>query len=380
MSNDFVAEILRATGTLRSGDPAGATDIIQAALAAGGLRQQGGDPAPRPPADGPNVQPRPRRSLDEVVRTLAEGRRKLRPMGAPSGRNRTVDVSLPEAAEFRDLQHSHPAGARRYRLYVPSTGAEGLQGLIVMLHGCTQNPEDFAAGTGMNAVAEEHRLLIAYPGQTGSDNAMSCWNWFRPGDQGRGAGEPAILASLAESIRDEFAIDPDRVFVAGLSAGGAMAAILGETYPELFTAIGVHSGLAPGSATDVASAFAAMRGQAGVGAATAAGHPRAGAPRVIVFHGSADTTVHPSNAARIVARHAGEPAQSRRTEHAPSGGQRGYARLVAERHDGRPALECWMVEGAEHAWSGGHPGGTYTDPRGPNASAEMARFFLGLDP
>ena len=133
-----------------------------------------------------------------------------------------------------------------------------------MLHGCTQNPEDFAAGTGMNGLAEEHRLLIVYPAQTGGDNSMSCWNWFRPGDQMRDTGEPAIIAGLTESLRDQYAIPKDRVFIAGLSAGGAMAAIMGETYPELYGAIGVHSGLAYGSANDVMSAFTAMRGQEGI--------------------------------------------------------------------------------------------------------------------
>jgi poly(hydroxyalkanoate) depolymerase family esterase len=219
-----------------------------------------------------------------------------------------------------------------------------------MLHGCTQNPEDFAAGTGMNTLAEEHGLIVVYPAQTAGDNAMSCWNWFRPGDQMRDTGEPAIIAGLTESLRDQYAIPEDRIFIAGLSAGGAMAAIMGETYPELYRAIGVHSGLPYGSANDVMSAFTAMRGQIGVEpSGKGVGGLNAG-PRMIVFHGSADATVHPSNAERIVASQGGHRGKSSRSEHAPSGKTRGYSRLVVERDDGTHGIECWMIEGAQHAW------------------------------
>ncbi len=197
----------------------------------------------------------------------------------------------------------------------------------------------------------------------------------------RDAGEPAILAGLTRSVRDEFAVPQDRVFVAGLSAGGAMAAIMGETYPELYASIGVHSGLAYGSANDVMSAFSAMRGQAGLGAQPVRrndGGLDVG-PRVIVFHGGGDTTVHPMNAERIIASHGGDLARMARSDHAASGGTRGYSRMVANGDHGASRLECWMIEGAQHAWSGGHASGSYTDPRGPNASAEMVRFFLEGD-
>ena len=322
-----------------------------------------------------------RKPLSEVVRTLRTGGMGLGLEGMMPGLGqpaRTPDLPLPDGAKFLDQRYSCAAGARRYRLYVPCPAGEGLQGLIVMLHGCTQSPEDFAAGTGMNALAEEHRLLIVYPAQTGGDNSMSCWNWFRPGDQMRDIGEPAIIAGLTESLRDQYAIPKDRVFVAGLSAGGAMAAIMGETYPELYGAIGVHSGLAYGSANDVLSAFTAMRGQEAIEKAPSrngVGGPEA-APRMIVFHGSADTTVHPSNAGRIIATHCGTRGTTSRNEHGPSGETRAYTRLVAERDDGTHGMECWMIEGAQHAWSGGHSSGSYTDPRGPNASAAMVRFFL----
>jgi len=396
MNNDYVAEILRATGSLRTGDPAAVSAIIQNALAAAGLT---GSVGAGPPANAnfgsqlPKTLPaaghgadlippradRLRKPLSEVINTLRSGGMGLGLEGLP-GLGQPVHVPeppLPDGAEFLDQRYSCAAGARRYRLYVPSSAGEGLQGLIVMLHGCTQSPEDFAAGTGMNALAEEHRLLVVYPAQTGGDNSMSCWNWFRPGDQLRDTGEPAIIAGLTESLRDQYAIPKDRVFVAGLSAGGAMAAIMGETYPELYGAIGIHSGLAYGSANDVMSAFTAMRGQVGFETAPPrnGGAPEA-APRTIVFHGSADTTVHPSNAERIIASHCEGHGKTSRTEHGPSEETRGYSRLVAERDDGTHGLECWMIDGAQHAWSGGSPGGSYTDQRGPNASEAMVSFFL----
>lgn len=397
MTTDYVAEILRATGTLRSGDPAGVTAIVQNALALAGLKDPGAGiaagasarttPMSQPLLPGPGHTDhhsfgagRLRKPLGEVIRVLREGGKGLKLEGLP-GMGRPVqapELPLPEGARFLDERYSCAAGARRYRLYVPSPAKEGLQGMIVMLHGCTQNPEDFAAGTGMNALAEEHRLLIVYPAQTGGDNSMSCWNWFRPSDQMRDAGEPAIIAGLTESLRDQYAVPADRIFVAGLSAGGAMAVIMGETYPELYAAVGVHSGLAYGSANDVMSAFAVMRGQASLGAVPLR-KPGAGleaGPRMIVFQGSADTTVHPSNAERIIAGKGAGAGTTSRVEPGASEGARGYTRLVARREDGTHGVESWIIEGAQHAWAGGHPSGSYTDPRGPDASAAMVRFFL----
>jgi poly(hydroxyalkanoate) depolymerase family esterase len=405
MNDNFVAEILRATNGLRSGDPAGATAIIQAALAAGGLTGSaplGGQPWNAFSAGGPGViegsvspdganaarpgvapSPRLRKPLGEVLRTLSEGRKGLGLLdgvmpsqGLPAARG--PDLPLPEGAEFLDLSFSCAAGTRRYRLYVPASAGDDFQGMIVMLHGCTQTPEDFAAGTRMNALAEEHRLLIVYPGQTRGDNSMSCWNWFRPGDQLREGGEPEILAGLTRGLRDQYKVPADRVFVAGLSAGGAMAAILAETHPDLYAAIGVHSGLAAGSANDVMSAFSAMHGQGGLaGRAVRRGdQPR---PRVIVFHGDADTTVHPANAERIIAGEGGQLAAMERTDHPASGTGRAHSRRVTRGADGTRALEFWAIAGAGHAWAGGDPRGSYTDPQGPDASAAMVRFFLGAD-
>jgi poly(hydroxyalkanoate) depolymerase family esterase len=219
----------------------------------------------------------------------------------------------------------------------------------------------------MNTLAQAHNLLVAYPEQTGAANASSCWNWFSPNDQRRGAGEPSIIAGITQEIIAEFALDETRIFIAGLSAGGAMAAVMGETYPELYAAMGVHSGLPYGAANDVMSAFAAMRGDP----AAARMPGKSPGIRTIVFHGAADRTVHPSNAEGILAG-AARPQEPEKS----SAGGRSYTRVRIAATDGAPELEYWNVEGAGHAWSGGDAKGSYADPRGPDASAEMVRFFL----
>lgn len=274
---------------------------------------------------------------------------------------------LPEGARFEWRTHACAAGTRRYRLFLPSCAASELQGLVLMLHGCTQGPDDFAAGTGMNRLAEDARLVVAYPEQPRGANTSGCWNWFEPGHQRRDAGEPAILADLARGLAAEFALPPGRIFAAGLSAGGAMAAVLAETHGDIFAAVGIHSGLPHGAAHDVASAFAAMRG---LGGAAAPGGRRPAA-RGIVFHGTADHTVSPGNAHALAARYgiAGDMPGS-----APETGT--TAGRSWRRNRDADQFELWLVEGAGHAWSGGHPSGSFTDPKGPDASAEMLRFFL----
>lgn len=247
-----------------------------------------------------------------------------------------------------------------------------------MLHGCKQNPDDFAAGTAMNALAETHGLIVAYPSQSSAANAASCWNWFNPADQMRDCGEPAIIAGITRAIVSEFAIDRRHVYVTGLSAGGAMAVVMGETYPDLYAGVGIHSGLAYGSANDVMSAFAAMRGDTAI-ASHAKARASTGAEqrvRTIVFQGSADRIVHPSNADRIVAQAAVDaPSDHSRRERSLTNG-RYHTRTIVADADGASVLEYWLIEGAGHAWSGGHPSGSYTDARGPDASTEMVQFFL----
>jgi poly(hydroxyalkanoate) depolymerase family esterase len=288
--------------------------------------------------------------------------------------------SAREDAAYHARTFNCEAGAREYKVYVPSHAGDQRLPLIVMLHGCTQDPDDFAAGTGMNRLAEEHGFVVAYPRQLAKANQSACWNWFNLADQMRDAGEPSIIAGITREITAEFDIDAERVYIAGHSAGGAMAAIMSATYPELYAATGIHSGLPYGSATDVVSAFAAMRGTSRPTAPAQKNgrHDSArGRVRTIVFHGASDQTVHPSNAERIFAAvRGGLTDLLQETKHDGSTGGRAYIRTVIADANGVCHAEHWMIDGLGHAWSGGSPDGSQTDPHGPNASREMLRFFL----
>ena len=264
------------------------------------------------------------------------------------------------------------AGSRAYRLYVPSAAGQRPLPLIVMLHGCTQSPEDFAAGTRMNDLAEARGFYVAWPEQDQRANAQRCWNWFQPGDQTRDHGEPGLIAGIIGQIIAEHRIDKARVYIAGLSAGGAQAAIMAEAYPDLFAAVGVHSGLACGAARDLPSALAAM--QQGPTAATPA--TGAGVP-TILFHGDTDRTVNPVNGDALAARTlAGAVGLRTEIDEGRSPGGLAYHRARHLDGSGRPLLERWTVHGAGHAWSGGSPDGSFTEPRGPNASLARVEFFL----
>ena len=280
-------------------------------------------------------------------------------------------VRVPDGARFEERTFANGAGRRTYKVYVPSGSAGQALPVVVMLHGCTQSPDDFAAGTQMNDLAEERNFLVAYPAQPTRANGQKCWNWFKAGDQQRDQGEPSLIAGIARQVVREFSADRRRVYVAGLSAGGAAAAIMAETYPDVFAAAGVHSGLACGAARDLPSALAAMNG-AGVAPVRGRGSP----VPMIVFHGDGDRTVHPVNGDRIIAQ--AEPSMRLNTvvTHGEAPGGRTYTRTVRSDGAGREMLEQWVVHGGGHAWSGGSPNGSYTDPRGPDASREMVRFFL----
>jgi poly(hydroxyalkanoate) depolymerase family esterase len=281
---------------------------------------------------------------------------------------------LPEGARFEERIYASEAGSRAYKLYIPSSyNAETLP-LVVMLHGCTQSPDDFAAGTRMNGLAEEQTFLVAYPAQPQSANPSKCWNWFSASHQQRGRGEPAMIAGITRQIMSDFAIDPGRVYVAGLSAGGAAAAIMGATYPDLYAAIGVHSGLACGAASDITSAFGAMRqGKLSVPGAS----PRAGrAIPTIVFHGDRDTTVNLVNADQVISQSKAGANFRTTVSRGDAAGGVSYTRTVLADETGLSTLEHWVLHGGGHAWSGGSSAGSYTDPRGPDASREMIRFFL----
>jgi poly(hydroxyalkanoate) depolymerase family esterase len=257
-------------------------------------------------------------------------------------------------------------GSRAYRLYVPSGYRGEPVPIVVMLHGCKQNAEDFAAGTRMNVHAEELTWLAVYPEQPARANGSRCWNWFRPEDQERDRGEPALIAGITREVMNDFAVDPARVYVAGLSAGGAAAAIMGLNYADVFAAVGIHSGLATGAAQDVTSAFAAMR------SGTRGRHVTGGMPPVptIIFHGDRDKTVNPQNAELIITQLGAGLGLKKQV----SGGY-AYTRTCYIDCRDSVLLELWLLHGVAHAWSGGSRSGSYTDPQGPDATREMLRFF-----
>jgi poly(hydroxyalkanoate) depolymerase family esterase len=289
---------------------------------------------------------------------------------------------LPSGGQFLNATFTDQAGTRAYKLYIPSTYQGKPLPLVVMLHGCTQTADDFATGTRMNLVAEERTCFVAYPAQPRSANGSKCWNWFDTGHQQRDRGEPSLIAGITRQISRDYAIDLRRVYIAGLSAGGAAAAIMAATYPDIYAAAGVHSGLACGAASDLPSAFSAM--QQGTSGASKRSHRSSGfhghdrLVPTIVFHGDKDVTVHPRNGHHVIEqfRSSGPGALRSVTQRGRMAGGRTYSRTNHFDASGRAVLELWVVHGAGHAWSGGSPAGSFTDPHGPDASREMIRFFL----
>lgn len=289
------------------------------------------------------------------------------------------DAAAAEAGgQFIDASYANAAGARAYKLYVPRGYSGQAVPLIIMLHGGTQTAVDFAMGTRMNEFAERDTFLVAYPEQPTSANHSRCWNWFQAANQHRGAGEPSLVAGITQHVMSSYQVDADRVFMVGFSAGGAMAAVMAATYPDLYAAVGVHSGLAYGAAHDLPSAFAAMRG-------TAATRRPIGVTPLIVFHGDRDQTVHCVNAdclrddwVQAVGDSQGSVNRSMREPTVVRGqsaaGLR-YTRSLYSDASGGVAMEQWSIHGAGHSWSGGSHHGSYTDPQGPDATAEMVRFF-----
>ncbi len=380
--NDLFQKLLEVSRLTRSGNLAKATSEIQQALMHGLASTNRRDEPPAAP------------SLKSRLRLLdvLPGKRRKGPTAAATG----IDSPFPSphvGARFSAGTYSAAVGTRQYKLFEPSAAADLRPlPLVLMLHGCTQDPDDFASGTRMNALAEENGFWVLYPAQAPRSNVSKCWNWFVPDDQRRGQGEPELLAGMTRQVMAGHRIDPDRVYVAGLSAGGAMAAILGHEYPDLFAAVGVHSGLPPGAAHDVASAFSAM--QNGVASSTAktvatsSSPRRALSPPTIAFHGDRDNTVHPSNGERVIDAAIDadstiieqQSTESRAATQDAAGvaPARRFTRTVyTGPHANSPSrAELWVVHGAGHAWSGGSHAGTYTDPSGPDATREMFRFFL----
>ncbi|BAL26550.1 PHB depolymerase family esterase [Azoarcus sp. KH32C] len=391
IANDLLGRLLQAT-PLRDAtlpihrfDARSVADTIERALESAGLNSDSG----------------PMKGVRDTIRqALGAGMNAY--MAPPSARGMTIDgvarevfgpqadedgagilpTRQPEPAlpgEFVTRSFANEAGARSYKLYVPARYSRetARMPLMVMLHGCTQSPDDFAAGTRMNALAEEHGFLVAYPAQAPNANGSKCWNWFRAEDQKRDRGEPSLIAGITREVAKSHRVDERRIFVAGLSAGAAMAVILGTLYPDLYAAVGAHSGLPFGAAHDLPSAFAAMSGGAGRKTnGTARGVP------TVVFHGDQDRTVSIGNGAAIVEQAAGarqdaQPLRASVHKGAAPGG-RTHSRTIYADAAGQPVVEQWVLHGAGHAWSGGSPHGSYTDGHGPDASAEMIRFFLSL--
>ncbi|HEY0526538.1 MAG TPA: PHB depolymerase family esterase [Stellaceae bacterium] len=298
----------------------------------------------------------------------------------PAPAQAPTPANVPDSGgRFVTGTYANEAGSRTYKLYIPSAYQGQPIPLIVMLHGCTQSPDDFAAGTRMNVLAEEHTCFVVYPAQAAAANQSKCWNWFNADDQIRGRGEPSLIAGIARQVMRDHAVDPRRVYVAGLSAGGAAGAVMAATYPDLFAAVGVHSGLPCGAARDLPSAFAAMQQGAAGSVRRPGGIPAPGRiVPTIVFHGDQDKTVNPRNGDYVIAQWRPLAAAELRTEvqQGTVPGGHAYTRTAYIDASGRAVLEQWVVHGAGHAWFGGSPAGSYTDPRGPDATREMLRFFL----
>jgi poly(hydroxyalkanoate) depolymerase family esterase len=394
VKTNFLRKILAAGVLTRGGRVAEATAAIQRALGAAGLIRE-----PAVVAPAANDSSASAAIEAAVVDASTIGARVVEVHERAPAVVESPVVKRPREASFIESSFTGAAGTRAFKLFEPAGNADLPRPLVVMLHGCTQDPDDFAAGTRMNELAQAEGFLVLYPAQAPRSNAHKCWNWFTPGDQHRGAGEPALLAGMVRHVMQTHRVDGARVYVAGLSAGGAMAAILAREYPDLFAAAGVHSGVPAGAAHDVASAFAVMKsgstgpslqstfaastalwGGAAAAAAANEATPSSSAP-VIVFHGDADATVAPANGDAVVAAVlAQDPSAVRVDLDGPAGPDaRAFRRTVWRAADAgatAPSLaEQWVVRGAPHAWSGGAAAGSYTDPRGPDASREMLRFF-----
>ena len=370
---ETIRRALAAAGIDATGPLKDVSRTIENALASAGLRKAS------PPVD--------RRAATIDVKAREVHPQAQAPQAREAARTPTAAEVPSDAGRFSTHSFSNAAGSRSYKLYIPAGYAASKQApvpLVVMLHGCTQSPDDFATGTQMNQLADEHGFLVVYPEQAANANGSRCWNWFRAEDQQRDQGEPSLIAGITREIAARYAVDPRRIFVGGLSAGASMAVVLGATYPDLYAAIGAHSGLPHGAAHDMGSAFAAMQNGSAAASlhtwphaavATTGRSPGTAAVPTIVFHGDRDQTVAPRNGAQIVEQATAGGGLQSVVEQGGSPDRR-FSRTIHRDRSGRNVVEHWVISGAGHAWSGGNPRGSYTDAAGPDASAEMIRFFL----
>jgi poly(hydroxyalkanoate) depolymerase family esterase len=388
----FQTLMREATRLTQAGQLQAATQALQRALG-GGVQPSMGDA----PATAATRAIDPSLILDGCVLETREPN-PTRPDPRPHPQARAQEEVGADQGAFTSASYSHAGITRRYKLYTPPRATGPATALVVMLHGCTQNPDDFAAGTGMNALAREQGFMVLYPEQAQDANPQRCWNWFKHNHQRRGSGEPALIASLAQTLAQQHGVGPRRVYIAGLSAGGAMAAIVAAAYPDVFAAAGVHSGLPSGAAGNVSEALMAMKNGGGIGGANGAmGRSGMGAkPLVqqavptIVFHGDNDQTVHPRNGEHVLAAALASPTSSSgsapsapaaaRVEQGVSPRGRRFTRTTYCDATGAPLAEHWVLHGSGHAWAGGSATGSYTDATGPDATREMVRFFFSLSP
>jgi poly(hydroxyalkanoate) depolymerase family esterase len=403
MSPHFKEMIRQATLLTRAGRLGEATAVIQRALRGGRdaptaarvdegrvFEMERGE-APRgepvnetPRAELPGAAPRAKLMGEApLAAPLAEPPGEALPEPVPPARGTVPGADGPGL--FLTGQHAHAGMSRHYKLFVPPGHFERPPALVVMLHGCTQDPDDFARGTRMNRHALDQGFFVLYPAQPKEANPMRCWNWFQASNQAR-SGEPALLTGMVEAVVREYQLDRQRIYVAGLSAGGAMAAILANAYPDVYAAAGVHSGLAPGAAMNAMAAFSVMkRGHAGAVVLPRQEVPGPTVP-VIVFQGDKDGTVHPRNGEQLLAAVLREAvatnelstqqADAPRVESGRSEDGQGYTRARYENAAGEVVAEYWALHGAGHAWAGGSPEGTYTDNKGPDATGAMLEFFF----
>jgi len=288
-------------------------------------------------------------------------------------------------------EYTSSEGTRPWRLFVPSRATNAMPSmLLVMLHGCTQSANDFAAGSRMDVVAEEQGYFVLYPEQLAKANARSCWNWFDAAHQMHGHGEPSLIAGMVNEIARKYAIDAARVHLVGVSAGAAMATLTAVAYPQQFATLTSASGIGWRAATDVVRALTVMQKGGGDGLPTsqmmiAAMGSTARAVPTLVLHGGRDAVVNAKNADDLATQWVGvhDALRARNGEPAlladaaaATRSDNGYTVNERSWRDSKGSARVTLIriEDLGHAWSGGSTVGTFTDAKGPDASRLIAAF------